>query len=39
MKSEPRKDHNVIIEARLVRLLKRSKCGVSAEWLSGESGY
>ena len=38
-KEQPRKDHNIVVEARLVRLLKRSKGALKIEWLSRESGY
>jgi hypothetical protein len=38
-KEEPRKDHNIIVEARLVRLLKRSKEPVTADWLRISTGY
>ena len=39
MEKEPRKDHNIVVEAKLVRLLKRSKTNLTIEMLSTESGY
>jgi predicted Ser/Thr protein kinase len=39
IKEEPRKDHNIVIEAKLVRLLKRNKTSLPVEWLAKESGY
>lgn len=37
-KEEVRKEHNIIIEARLVRILKRAKERLNIESLTKESG-
>jgi DNA-binding IclR family transcriptional regulator len=38
-KEEVRKEHNIIIEAKLVRVLKRAKESMNLEALGRESGY
>ena len=39
VKQEPRKDHNIVVQARLVRLLKRNKTSLTIDWLGKQSGY
>ena len=38
-KKEVKREHNIIIEAKLVRLLKREKGGLGVDQLSEKSGY
>jgi hypothetical protein len=38
-KEEVRKEHNIVIEARLVRILKRAKEGLNVDALTRESGF